>query len=267
MPRRRFVLLVVILAAVGCADEPADPGAEPPDDPAVSRAEALIRQAQRAHGTDTLRQSLVSFGFRGARFTARLDDGRFAYTREYADSTGAAVREVLTADTLYRTVDGRPVALSLRERRSAETAVNSVVYFALLPRALTDPAVQPRHLGPAVVAGEPYEEVEVTFRREGGGPDFEDRFVYWIHRERHTVDYLAYYYHTNEGGSRFRRAVNPRTVGGWRVQDYENYTADGLGPDDIERYDDALRDGGLRLLSQIELDEVRVQELGDGGVR
>ena len=47
-------------------------------------------------------------------------------------------------------------------------------------------------VGEDEVEGETYYEVKVTFREEGGGTDFEDEFLYWIHKENFTVDYLAY---------------------------------------------------------------------------
>ena len=75
---------------------------------------------------------------------------------------------------------------------------------------LGDPAVQPRYLGVDTLQGEPYHEIEVTFRQDGGGRDYEDRFIYWIHPERHTMDYLAYGFHIDDGGARFREATQER---------------------------------------------------------
>ena len=72
-------------------------------------------------------------------------------------------------------------------------------YFAQLPYGLNSPAVQKKILGEATINGNTYYEIEVTFSKEGGGIDFEDRFVYWIHKENFTVDFLAYRYATNGG--------------------------------------------------------------------
>ena len=254
------MLLIVLAGCTGEADPPAD------SDARTSKAQALIEQAQDAHGSEVLDHAVVEFDFRGKHFVARQDGGNFRYTRTYTDdTTGARIREVLTADSLYRTVDGKRVALTPDEQRSLETPLNSVVYFAILPQALTDPAVQPRYLDTTTIDGVPYHEIEVTFREEGGGRDHEDRYVYWIHQDRHTVDYLAYYFFTGEGGSRFRKAVNPRTVGGVRVQDYVNYTAaaDTLGPASIEDYDDVMQAGGLEKVSDVVLENVQVRPLTD----
>lgn len=228
----------------------------------VPDAQVLVDRARAAHGMDRLDRAVVSFDFRTYRFTVTRADGRFSYARTYTDAAGR-VREVLTNDALYREVNGRRVALGEAERRRVETGINSVVYFALLPYALNDPAVQKRYLGPATLEGAPYHEIEVTFRPEGGGRDWEDRFVYWIHRDRHTMDYLAYYFHTDGGGSRFRKAVNPRVVGGVRFADYLNFAAapDTLGAA-VETYDALLRRDGLRLVSEIVLENVQVRPLG-----
>ena len=39
----------------------------------------------------------------------------------------------------------------------------------------------------------------VTFAQDGGGRDWQDRYVYWLHPSRHTLDYLAYSYRETPG--------------------------------------------------------------------
>lgn len=187
------------------------------------------------------------------------DRGRFFYERSYEEPMGAIVREWMTNEETGWEVDGDRQELDARERDRVETAVNSVVYFGFLPFRLLDPAVQLRDLGTEEVGGEPYRMVEVTFQEEGGGQDWEDRFVYWFHQDRHTLDYLAYRYHRDGGGTRFRRAVNRREVGGLLVQDYENFRAPG-GISDIAEYTRLHQDGALELLSRIELEDLTVAD-------
>ena len=67
------------------------------------------------------------------------------------------------------------------------------------------------------VEKENYDKVKVWFDKEGGGKDFEDVYCYWFNQKTHLIDYLAY---TN-GGPRFRRVKNRKTVGGIVFQDYE----------------------------------------------
>jgi hypothetical protein len=220
--------------------------------------QAILDRAIAVHGGGVLDHATVVFDFRGKHFTVTREGGLFRYERTYTDTTGA-VHEVLSNDSLYRRVNGQPVPLDSAQTRSVERALNSVVYFALLPYNLGDPAVQKRTLGTAEIDGEPYFELEVTFQPDGGGRDWEDRFIYWIHRQHFTMDYLAYYYHTEETGSRFREAFNVRTVAGVRFSDYRNYTADTLGLHNLELYDAVRAAGGLQPLSEILLENIRVQ--------
>ncbi len=168
-------------------------------------------------------------------------------------------------DGIYREIDGARVALSEQETYRLATPLNSVPYFALLPFNLNDAAVQKQYLGEAEVDGQPYHKIEVTFQQQGGGSDFEDRFIYWFHKDQHTMDYLAYDFHRDEGGTRFRQAFNTRTVGGLHMADYHNFVSDSLpGPGTpIERYDEFMETGAVELLSEIILDNVTVRPLDD----
>lgn len=246
-------LAPVILMLLGCSDA---------EQESSNSAEEIIDRVYHEHGSDRLDQSVVSFDFRGARFTARHDQGIYRYERSYVDPSGRKIREVLSNDSLYRTVESRRQDLSQSQRLSLETTVNSVVYFALLPYFLKDPAVQARRLGTDSVRGEPYHEIEVTFQKEGGGRDWQDRFVYWIHSDQYTMDYLAYYYHTDGGGSRFREAVNVRRVNGVRFADYLNYTAqtDTLGTA-VEDYVQLFENNALEQVSEVRIDNIEVEFL------
>lgn len=219
--------------------------------------QAIVDRSIAVHGGDVLRHSVVEFDYRGKHFKVIRDGGLFSYERTYTDSTGR-VREVLNNDGVFREVDGARVPLDDARRRSIESGINSVVYFTFLPFPLNDPAVRKRYLGETTIDGEPYHEIEVTFEQEGGGRDYQDRYVYWIHREHYTMDYLAYTFESDGGGTRFRRAVNPRVVGGVRFADFENYTAPSLGTE-IRRYDEVLQRGGLEHVSHIAIDRIRVR--------
>jgi len=250
---RAGALALLIPLAAGCGD--AERGGDP-------EAWAVIERVRDVHGSPALDAATVRFDFRGDTFTAERSQGRFRYTRTHADTAGVALVDVLTPEGITRERAGELVGLSGPEARAAETTLNSVVYFALLPYNLTDPAVQPRYLGVDTVRGAAYDLVEVLFAEEGGGRDWEDRFLYWVHPERGTLDFLAYRFHTGEGGTRFREATNPRTVGGVRFADYLNYTAD---PDlaRLEDYPLLLEEGRLRLFSEIVLDGVTVVGASD----
>ena len=261
----RLLLLLVSLLLAACAqgdvEEAIDANVKPASAPA-NQAQAIVDQAIAAHGGDVLNHAIVEFDFRDKHFKITRNGDRYTYERTYTDTTGA-VREVLNNDGIYREIDGARVVLSEDITNRLATPLNSVPYFALLPFNLNDAAVQKRYLGEAEVEGQPYHKIEVTFQQQGGGGDFEDRFIYWFHKDQHTMDYLAYDFHRDEGGTRFRQAFNTRTVGGVRIADYHNFVSDSLsGPGTpIEDYDAFMETGAVELLSEITLDNVTVQPL------
>ncbi len=216
----------------------------------------MVDRAQAAHGSEKLDRSTVAFAFRDRFYRAERQGGRYAYHRLFSDSTGE-VHDILTNDSFTRTVNSQPVALTQEQKQKFSSSVNSVFYFAYLPYFLNDAAVRKEHLGEAVLKGEPYTKVRVTFAEEGGGEDFEDEFVYWFHRDRHTLDYLAYTFQVDGGGTRFREAVNPREVNGIRFQDYINYKTDSMQVP-LEHYDRLYTNGHMTELSKVELENVRV---------
>jgi len=246
-------VLAILLAHVACGPVEQEGAIA---DPAVRTVQAAIE----AHGGDRFDRSEIRFTFRGAPFVVRVQDGRFHYERRYGDSDGRSVREWMDNEGTFREVDGQAQPLTDSERARVETAINSVVYFGFLPYRLMDPAARHRHLGTARIEGQEYEKIEVSFAQDGGGPDWDDRFVYWFHQDDLTLDFLAYRYHRDGGGTRFRRAVNRRELGGLVLQDYENYTAREQ-IQDIAEYDQILAEELLRLLSMVELDDVEVDRL------
>ena len=72
------------------------------------------------------------------------------------------------------------------------------------------------------------------------------------------MNYMAYSYHTNDGGVRFRSAYNPRTVDGIRFQDYVNWEAPIGTP--LEELPKLYENGQLKELSKIETEAVQNQE-------
>ena len=222
---------------------------------------AIVQESIERYGGDVFDRIHISWGFREVPFEVTRDNGVFRYQRTVEDSLGQAIVEVMENEGSWIEVNGERQELDSRSRARLETAVNSVVYFGFLPFRLDDPVVQLEDLGTAEVDGELYQKVAVTFQQEGGGPDWEDRFIYWFHEGDRTLDYLAYREATEVETTRFRRAVNRREVGGLLVQDYENYTG---GPDvgDVADYDRLFEAGGLRLVSMVVFDNLEVSAVG-----
>lgn len=246
IPTVAAVLLVAVTAACNDARDSGD----------------IIREAIAAHGGEHADGVVIEFDFRTYHYTMRLDGGHFQYERERPDSIGY-IHDVLNNDGFYREVDGKRVELPPERAAAYYSSLNSVAYFMLLPFKLTDVAVEPRYLGQTSIEGAPYHEIEVTFRQDGGGRDYQDRFVYWFHQDRHTMDYLAYDYISDETGTRFRKAYNPRTVGGIRFQDYYNYMSPDIDSpgDPIEQLDSLFQTDDLDLLSEIENTNITVEPI------
>lgn len=253
-----LLLLVAVLLLVSACSR----GEAEPSPPELSIEQTVVNQAIAAHGGDALKRTVVEFDFRDKHFKVTRDGGIFEYERTYTDSTGN-VREILNNDGIFRDVNGQRVQLTEKDIARLATPLNSVPYFALLPFNLSDPAVQLSYLGESTLEGSPYHKIQVTFQQEGGGRDYEDRFIYWFHTEDLTMDYLAYGFHTDDGGTRFRKAVNVRTIGGVRIADYLNYISDELPlpTSPIEQYDSLFDAGYVELLSEINLDHVTITPL------
>lgn len=240
----RQLLLLVVLGLVACASERPE-------------GEALLRQARKAHGADRLEHATVEFALDGARFRVERDGERFAYARTWADRSGLVFRDVLTAEGLERTIDGRAVGLGEAARREAATALRAAVYLALLPFSLDGAAEEALVLTPDTLSGQAYERVALPLDRAAPGLDERGRLVLWIHPERHTVDYLAYRYAADGGGARFRAAYEPRTVEGVRFANHYEFSGDLLEVP-VEGLGQFYERGELNFLGRVELDSVRV---------
>ena len=225
-------------------------------------------RVRERHGVSGLDHAEVTFSFRGTPFTLRREGTTFRYARTLTDDAGRQLEEVVDNHGVHRFVDGEEVALDEAEAGRVHTAVNSVAYFALLPYALTDPAVRVRTLGPDSVGGQAYDRLEATFAQEGGGTDWDDRYVYWLRQPDATMDYLAYSYAVtpgdtsrNETGTRFREVLGVDEVAGVRFQNYRNLTADSIGPRDLERFGELHDAGRTWTISDIVLDSIQVRPL------
>ncbi len=222
-------------------------------------ARAILDTCIATHGGAAFQYSLIEFEFRGKNYSAERRGGYFKYKRVFRD-TARWVVDILDNDGFTRTINGQPDSLPPEQRRRLANSLNSVIYFALLPFPLQDPAVRARYLGSVAIRGEPYHHLEVTFEPEGGGEDYQDVFHYWIHREHHTLDYFAYRFHVNGGGVRFRAASNPRVRNGIRLADYLNYKP----PDEkivLDSLPNFYQNDRLIPVSEVKLENLRVNLL------
>ena len=191
----------------------------------MDKSERILFKAFNAHGGKKYDTAHYSFIFRKKKYTFHNENSNYTYTVTY-EKNGEENFIELKNDGLTRKVNGKEVELSEKEQASHLGSLNSVIYFATLPHKLYDPAIKRSYQGETTIKGKEYDVLEVTFNEEGGGPDHDDEYYYWINKETNRVDYLAYNYQVNNGGVRFRTAYNPRVVNGILFQDYVNYKAD-----------------------------------------
>ena len=215
-------------------------------------AQSIINKSIKVHGGKKVANGHFSFDFRKHHFTYKRNNGEFEYSRTNKET---GVKDILTNGGLVRIEDERKVELSEKQKRSYARSVNSVHYFAFLPYFLNDNAVIKEFIGETQIKGKDYYKIKVTFDQEGGGDDYDDVYIYWIDQEEYTLDYLAYSFHVDGGGVRFREAYNTRKVKGVIFQDYINYKHDKETP--VEKLDSFYENNELTELSRIELLNVK----------
>ncbi len=204
-------------------------------------------------------QATIKFTFRDRIYKSKRYNGDFLLERFKNDSLDV-IHDVLSNSGLKRYKNDSLIVVPDSIAINIGDGVNSVHYFAQLPYGLNSSAVHKKLLGEDIIKEQTYYEIEVTFSEEGGGTDYDDRFVYWIHKENFSLDYLAYKYATNGGGIRFREAYNIRTVEGIRFVDYNNFKPLSLEIK-LEDLDKLFEKGELNLLSKIETENVEVEIL------
>ena len=216
----------------------------------------IIDQVIENHGGEHYDKFKASFDFRGRHYVMHHDNGFFQYERHF-EQDSAEIKDILNNQGYKRYMDGQDITDTVRKAAAYARSVNSVAYFALLPYRLNDPAVRKTYLGTGSIQGERYHKILVTFDQQGGGEDYQDEFVYWVHTESLTMEYMAYLYYTDGGGTRFRAPIASQTVGGIRFTNYENYKATDQSVE-IQDYDREYNQGKLELLSVIELENLEV---------
>ncbi len=215
-------------------------------------ANEIINAAIKKHGGEKYKNAHYAYDFRKYHYEFHFAEGEFRYERHSKDGK---TKDILTNDGFKRTVDNQEVELTEKKKRGYSNSVNSVHYFAFLPSFLNDQAVNKRLAGESKILGKDYYKIEVTFDQEGGGDDHDDVYMYWISKEDFSMDYLAYSFHVNGGGVRFRSAYNQRNVGGIIFQDYINYKHSKDTP--VSSLDQLYEKKELIELSKIELENIQ----------
>ncbi len=219
-------------------------------------AQAIVDEAIANSCNGNCDHAIIDFTFRDRCYVSKRDGGNYQYERITTDSTGIT-HDILTNNGFQRYKNDTLVKVPDSMVTRYSNSINSVHYFAQLPYGLNAPAARKEIVGEVIIRGEPYFEIAVNFVKESGGKDFEDKFVFWIHKENYTVDYFAYSYATDGGGIRFREAYNSRIIKGIRFVDYNNFKPKSLEVA-LTDLDDLFEKGELNLLSKIETESVGV---------
>lgn len=232
-------------------------GKEGKEDQGGERAQEIVDEALKTHGAETLKADTVSFTFRGDRYLHVRSKDNFYYQRRSSSSDSEKIKDLLTNDGFSRYKNGAKIELSEEERSKYRETLNSVIYFAFLPYRLNDAAAIKEYRGTERIGDDTYHRVRVTFRKEGGGQDHQDIFLYWFRKSDKRMDFFAYKYFRDGGGVRFREAYNRRKIDGLLIQDHKNYKAP---PDqELHKLDEAWEQGELEQVSTIEMENVRVR--------
>jgi len=218
-------------------------------------AQEIIDKAMLVAGTDKLVNASISFNFRDINYKATRKNGIFQLNRSFDSIT-----DVLSNQGFQRFVNENPIQLSDSLATVYSNSVNAVHYFSVLPYGLNAAAVLKKLLPSTNIQGKEYYKVEVSFSENGGGEDFEDIFIYWIDAQSFTMDYLAYSFHTNGGGKRFRAIRNQQVLEGIRFVNYDNYAPknDSISLIDLDK---AFENNNLTLVSEIILEDLKVEIL------
>lgn len=201
---------------------------------------------------DKIAKAKLSFNFRNKLYTANRNEGVFTFTREF-DS----IKDVLDNYGFQRFVNEKKEDLADSMVTKYTNSVNSVHYFSVLPYGLNDKAVQKKRLPSSTVKGRDYYKIQISFSEDGGGEDFEDVFLYWIDKKTFLIDYLAYSYHTNGGGKRFRAIKKDTIVKGIRFVDFNNFKPTNKEMP-LKNIDIAFEKNQLEKVSEIILTDIQV---------
>lgn len=235
-----FGALVFTLFSAGCFTHPG--------------VNKIINKSIAFYGMDKLDGKTIDFDFREKHFTVKLNKGNYVYESVFKDSLGS-VKDRLTNDGFTRERDGVAVKLSTKDSIKFSESLNSVVYFAFLPLKLKDKAVNAKFLRTVPIKGKDYNQIEVTFGKQGGGSHFDDVFYYWFDAKDHSMDYFAY----SKGGNRFRAANGLIKSGDLYLQNYINLEAAANEKRDLKDYHISFEQDKLKKLSEITLENLEVK--------
>ncbi|MBS9463076.1 deoxyribose-phosphate aldolase [Flagellimonas sp. 389] len=243
---KRFFVSTLVLLALACKEKPKT---------SLTVQEIVDKSILDSGGKHYINHN-TSFFFRNRQYISESSNGEKVLKRiSFLDSI--TITDVKTTSSFKRYVNDTLVSLSDSIANRYSNSVNSVHYFTRLPFGLNDKAVKKELLGEEIIKGKNHYKVKVTFAQNGGGDDFDDVYVYWFNKKTFKPSYLAYDFHVNGGGQRFREAYNERYVNGIRFVDYNNFKSKSKETSILD-IAQLFEKGELELLSKIEILELEV---------
>ena len=222
-------------------------------------AQQIIDKTIVKSGANKVASSLITFNFRDKKYRAHRKNGKYRLSRLFKQNL-ETIEDIISNHGFQRLFNAHPIDTRDSIAIKFLNSVNSVHYFSVLPFGLNDKAVNKKLLKSSAIKGKEYYKVEITFSEDGGGEDFEDVFIYWISKDDFLIDYLAYSYHTNGGGKRFRVLKEQCNKNGIRFVDYHNYKP--LSKDiSLINLDKAFENNQLKKVSEIILEDIKVELL------
>lgn len=219
-------------------------------------AQQVVDKTIETSQTQKVANGTLSFDFRKRSYIADRKNGAFTLKR-ITTSGEETITDILSNNGFQRLLNGAPFQVPDSMAVKYSESVNSVHYFSILPYGLNDAAVNKKLLPQVSIKGKDYYKVEVTFDQEGGGVDFEDVFVYWIDKHSFKIDYLAYLFHVNGGGVRFREVRKEHLIEDVRLVDYNNYKPNNSELD-VRDLDQAFEHGDLTKVSEINMENIKL---------
>lgn len=244
----KLLLFLSILALFSCRNE---------KKPELT-AQSIVDRSIAVSGGDLYSNTIRSFTFRDHSYISENGNGAQVLKRILKNDT-ATILDVRTIKKFERFINDSLVRLHDTIAIKYANSVNSVHYFAALPNGLNDPAVKKELLEEVSMKGQNYHKIKITFDQANGGEDFDDTYVYWFNTETGKPDFLAYEFHVDGGGMRFREAYNERYIKGIRFVDYNNYKTKDMETS-ILKIDSLFETDNLKFLSKIELENIQVNQ-------
>ena len=219
-------------------------------------AQQIIDNSINMSGVDKIHNSTLSFNFRDKIYIAERNSGVFVLKR-ISEMKEVQIEDQLSNQGFQRLINSRPSIVADSMAVKYIESINSVHYFSVLPYGLNDKAVQKKLLKSTIINKKKYYKVQITFNEDGGGVDFDDVFIYWIGAEDFKIDYLAYTFHVNGGGMRFREVRKEHLIEGTRLLDYNNFKPKDTNTK-LSDLDKAFENNKLIKASEINLENIKI---------